>query len=243
MIAVLLLTQDRQPFAEAAVKAAEASPRVLIDGWQVTRVDEWQAGTGEMTFEREGRTLELRWPPDGKDKFEQVKGSLYRYAGVDDFVLLLNDVQIRGKRADLEAASGELERVGVQEWLKALPANAVAPTAQTATIDGMLKGMPLPPGFKAPAATGETRDRYQLGAKVAGAVACGWIERYLAGDPRAAAALATSREWPLLRQMDAEGDYPEAVWQYADAVNGASTVPGGKPGLTIGGTYKDALGC
>ena len=43
--------------------------------------------------------------------------------------------------------------------------------------------------------------------------------------------------------MDAEGDYPEAVWQYADAVNGASTVPGGKPGLTIGGTYKDALGC
>ena len=72
---------------------------------------------------------------------------------------------------------------------------------------------------------------------------CGWIERWLAGDPKAAAALASSRDWPLLRQMDAEGDYPEVVWQYADAVNGKSAVPGGKLGLTVDGTYKDALGC
>jgi len=43
--------------------------------------------------------------------------------------------------------------------------------------------------------------------------------------------------------MDAEGDYPEVVWQYADAVNGKSAVSGGKLGLTVHGTYADALGC
>jgi hypothetical protein len=67
---------------------------------------------------------------------------------------------------------------------------------------------------------------------------------WLRGDKATAAkALATSREWPLLREMDAEGDYPEVVWQYADAINGKGDVPGGKLGLTVGGTYKDAFGC
>ena len=110
-------------------------------------------------------------------------------------------------------------------------------------IAAMLKDIPIPPGFRAPAGSDATRDRYQLGAAVAGAVVCGWIERWLAGDPKAAAALASSRGWPLLHQMDAEGDFPEVVWQYADAVNGKSAVPGGKLGLTVDGTYKDALGC
>ena len=95
----------------------------------------------------------------------------------------------------------------------------------------------------APPAGAATRDRYQLGAKVAGAIVCGWIERWLAGDREAAKALATSREWPLLRQMDAEGDYPEVVWQYADAINGTGEVPGGMKGLSVEATYKDAFGC
>ena len=107
----------------------------------------------------------------------------------------------------------------------------------------MLKDIPIPPGFKAPKGSAATRDRYQLGAAVAGAVVCGWIGRRLAGDPKAAGALASLRDWPLLRRMDAEGDYPEVVWQYADAVNRKSAVPGGKLGLTVDGTYKDALGC
>ena len=29
----------------------------------------------------------------------------------------------------------------------------------------------------------------------------------------------------------------------ADAINGKGTVPGGKLGLTVDGTYKDAFGC
>ena len=43
--------------------------------------------------------------------------------------------------------------------------------------------------------------------------------------------------------MNDEGDYPEAVWMYADAVNGKSAVPAGKLGLTVDESYRDALGC
>ena len=43
-----------------AVRMAEASPLLLLrqDGWQVTRVDEWDGEHGEMTFARQGRTFE-----------------------------------------------------------------------------------------------------------------------------------------------------------------------------------------
>ena len=105
----------------------------------------------------------------------------------------------------------------------------------------MLAGLPFPPGFDREALRSlQTRDRYQLGARVAGAVACGWIERWLAGDPKAAAALATSRDWPVLQQMNAEGDYPEVVSQFADAVaSGGGT---GKARVTRE-SARDGLGC
>ena len=35
-----------ETFAEAAIRAAEASPRLLVEGWEVTRVDEWSARRG-----------------------------------------------------------------------------------------------------------------------------------------------------------------------------------------------------
>ena len=40
--------------------------------------------------------------------------------------------------------------------------------------------------------------------------------------------------------MDAEGDYPEVVWQYADALSGNSAV--GKGSSPVEG-YRGALGC
>jgi hypothetical protein len=257
LILALLLTQDRQTFAAAAVKAAEASPRLLVDGWKVTRVDEWQAETGEMTFERDGRTLELHWGEERTVKDGMVRAgtatvagrraTIVRYSDAPkDFTAIWGTVYARELGVDLaefKRTLGAIHQVGAEEWLRALPQSAVTPRAQDDTIAAMLKDIPIPPGFKAPTGSDATRDRYQLGAAVAGAVACGWIERWLAGDPKAAAALASSRDWPLLRRMDAEGDYPEVVWQYADAVNGKSAVPGGKLGLTVDGTYKDALGC
>ena len=45
--------------------------------------------------------------------------------------------------------------------------------------------------------------------------------------------MATSRDWAILREMDAEGDYPEVVWEMADDL-AAGRVPEG---------WRGALGC
>ena len=55
-------------------------------------------------------------------------------------------------------------------------------------------------------------------------------------------ALASSRNWPVLLEMNAEGDYPEVVWQYADALNGKGDVPAAKLGLTVDGTSRTHSG-
>lgn len=232
-----------QSFAEAAIRAAEASPRLLVDGWDVTRVDEWDAGQGEMTFARDGRTLELRWPAERDKGLERVRGDVYRYPGSNDFTAYVGEATVRGTAPSADAfaeAIKRVHRVSAEEWLRALPGSAVTPRARAATVAEMLRGIPLPAGFKPPAAAGETRDRYQLGAHVAGAVACAWIER---GGEQAREALATARSWPILLEMNAEGDYPEVLWSYADAVAAHGEVPGGKPGMTVEETYRDALGC
>jgi hypothetical protein len=236
-------------------------------------VDEWSEGQGEMTFSNGQRELELSWIPasdrssltDRSDLHisTTVLGSpatITRYAGSNDYVAIWADgpssVEARGlatSSADFEALVGQLHQVDVNAWLSALPASAIAPADHGAVVDEMLRGLPLPPGLDLSAlrTSDETRDRYQLGAQVAGAVACGWIERWVgataSGDDAtaraAAAALASSHDWPVLLAMQSQGAYPQVLWQYADAVQTNGTVPGGKPGMTVAGTYKSALGC
>jgi hypothetical protein len=252
-------------------------PRLLLGGgWKVARVDQWKPDRGEMTFARDGRELRLTWgpteeliagiPPEGKVegarpelefgtaegfRAEVWRGPADRYTATwadGDTTLVA--------QGEGESAAGfaglvqSLREVGVEEWRRAVPATAVRPPERAGTVDEMLAGLPLPPGLDAEAlrSSTATRDRYQLGAQVAGAVACGWIAEWAgakaAGDDarvqRAVTALASSRDWAVLRQMDAEGDYPEVVWQYADAVAGNGTVMGGKR-LTVEESYKAAL--
>ena len=40
--------------------------------------------------------------------------------------------------------------------------------------------------------------------------------------------LGTSRDWPILDEMDETGDYPEVVWEIADEAR-AGELPGGLP--------------
>ncbi len=158
-VLALLATQlGGQRFAEAAIRAAESSPRLLVEGWEVTRVDEWSVGRGEMTFARDGRTLDLSWGDEGplKDGIERLRGTrvagapatVGRFEGTNDFVARWDDVLARGVAPSAEAfveTLEEIHRVGAEEWLEALPDSAVAPRAQAATVQEMLRGIPVPP--------------------------------------------------------------------------------------------------
>jgi hypothetical protein len=266
---------QERAFAAETVRAAEGAPRLLLGGWTVTRVDEWNAETGEMTFSLGARRLELSWWPTrvsgpkvgaAKDPDPRVelevgvpgaRAIVHRYPGSEDYTGVWRSgeltVQARADAASPDEFAGilrRLERVGARAWLGALPASAVTPSEQRDAVGEMLAGLPLPPGFDARSLRDgdATRDRYQLGAQVAGAVACGWLATWAdakaagddAGVRRAVVALAWSRDWPILREIDAEGDYPEVLWKYADAVAGDGTVMGGKV-LTVEESYKSAL--
>jgi hypothetical protein len=280
VVVVLGGSPDREvpaPTGQSLRADGGETPRLLLGGgWKVTRVDEWKRDSGEMTFTRNDRTLLLSWLPTsvagpkvGPAKQPGARPELeFGTAGGDraavwsskdsgDRVAVWRDgdttLLARGPSlgaAELAGLVQSLREVGVEEWLRAVPERGVTPPEHADAVEGMLAGLPLPPGLDVEALTAgaTTRDRYQLGARVAGTVVCGWIAEWAdakaAGDEartgRAVDALATSRDWPVLREMNAEGDYPEVVWQYADAVAGDGTVVGGKT-LTVEESYKAAL--
>ncbi|MEO6714467.1 MAG: hypothetical protein ABIM89_13685 [Mycobacteriales bacterium] len=142
-----------------------------------------------------------------------------------------------GSEADFRALAATLKSVDEPTWIAALPDSALLPTEQAAVIAELRAGLPTPPGFDAsrlaPLGTGIT-DRYQLGVLVAGQLACGWFDQWVEADKtgdtirkaRAAAALETSKSWPVLREMVAVGDFAESLWGYVDAleVDGANVL-------------------
>jgi hypothetical protein len=132
-----------------------------------------------------------------------------------------------GSKREYEAVLDSLRSVDVDTWLAAMPAEVVRPAARSATIAGMLRGVPVPPGFDAstlrfrgtPASPGSEgssllsesalTDRFMLAKSVTGAIACGWVRSWLsatrAGDDSATQeavdAMATAAHWPVLLQM------------------------------------------
>ena len=133
-----------------------------------------------------------------------------------------------------------------------MPASVIEPTSRPEVVHSMLIGVPLPPGFEEETLLrgDAVRDRYRLAAQVAGAVACRWIEDWVsarrAGDEvsarKAAQAMASSHTWPVLKEMQVEGDYPEVLWEYADAMASNAPVQAGTA-LTVASSYAAALGC
>lgn len=118
-----------------------------------------------------------------------------------------------------------LAKVDSQTWLDAMPAKVVKAADHDATVREMLRGIPTPATFKPSRVPDEglTTNRYQVGAAVTGTVACLWFRQWgqarRTGDGAAALeaekAMATSRRWAILREMDEDGDYPEVVWALA----------------------------
>jgi hypothetical protein len=267
-----------QAWAAALVRVAEAAPRLLVDedGWEITRADQFSVDYGEMTLAKDGQELEIKWLPAAKyehylDKrvaeledlgtarAADVEARLFRYRGQNDHVALWLDgdymVEARGIAPDADAFRemlASLHEVDVDTWLSAMPASVVQPAQQAQAVDEMLAGVPLPPGFDTASipTSDAVRDRYQLGAQVAGAVACAWIDRWVtarrAGDEATAReavdAMATSRTWPVLREMSEDGGYPEVLWELAAAMEANEPVPAGRP-MKVEEAYVAALGC
>jgi hypothetical protein len=265
-------------WAEAVVEAAENGPLLLVgeSGWAVTRADIYGETEGEMRFRNGSTDVDLHWrdPAGFEDWVDerahsadhqetlQVLGheaQLFRYAGSGgDYTTLFRDgrhvIEVRGRFDSLDAYKqmlASLERVDVDTWLSAMPESVIASSDRATTVRGMLRGLPLPEGFDAAALEeGRLRDRYQLGAVVAGSVACAWLDQWVAateaGDDAAAveavAALQTSHDWSVLHEMKAQGYYPQVLWEYADAVAGDGTIMGGRE-LTVAESYNQALGC
>jgi hypothetical protein len=224
-------------FAAAAIEVAEANPRLLVTapGWKVVRADEFEADSGEMTFSDGSHYFEVHWYParlyrgylrDRADVSTPKRGTLLGHEsttihyGRSEYATMLSPqgsvfVEVRGdigSHRAYEEILASLRPVGVDTWLAAMPPSVVRPDARAAAVERMLRGIPLPPGFDPAALQGEeiVSDPYQLGAKVTGAVACGWVESWLAatagGDrataERAVEAMSTSTRWPVLRRMN-----------------------------------------
>ncbi len=185
------------------------------------------------------------------------RAQLFQYRATDSFAALWIDgdhsVELRwdqSNEADFRTLAATIEEVDVEAWLDAMPASVITPAERDSAVVDVSAGIPVPPGFDMTVfESAGVSDRYQLGAQVTGAVACAWLDIWVdaeaSGDPvamaQAAEAMATSRSWPILLEMDAEGYFPEVLWRYADAVaaGGVSAI-----GLDVRARdYEPALGC
>jgi hypothetical protein len=223
----------------------------------------WNAERDGARADRYANDPSLR--PSATTEVAGHHASVYRYAGTaDDFAAVWRQdgyvLEFRGAPDAARARTlPEFERLlhalrpaSVRDWLSAMPASVVLPVDQDEAVRRMLADIPVPAGFDAGklASNGAVRDRYQLGARVAGAAACAWVGRWAqargsgdeAGAARAVAAMRTSRDWAILREMEPLGRFSQEVWTYADAIAGSGTVVGGKV-LTVEESYADALGC
>jgi hypothetical protein len=186
---------------------------------------------------------------------------LFRYVGVPDYVATWSQggygLHARGLAAGVDqfkALVSTLHEVDVEAWLSAMPQSVVKPAGRSKIVLAMLDGVPLPPHFDVGALLRRDSvtvvDRYQLGAHVSSAVACVWLQRWVIarregdapGVRQAVAALRTSHRWGVLQEMQAEGDYPKVLWQYADAAAADAPIQGGKA-LSVEESYRSALGC
>jgi hypothetical protein len=148
-------SRGEDAWAAALVRIAEQSPRLLVDdpAWRVSRADEFNGTTGEMTFSDGTRQLELRWQPveahpstvadraasaDVASTAEvlDVPARLFRYAGTDDFTALWamggHAIELRGRARDMDsfrAVLASVAKVDVDTWLEALPKSVVLPAA------------------------------------------------------------------------------------------------------------------
>ena len=151
----------------------------------------------------------------------------------------------------------------VETWLAALPAKTVRPLERPQVIDEMLAGVPVPNSVNIEEIKDESAalSRYDLGAEVTGAVACGWLDQWADatrnGDEAmaqsATEAMATARQWTILEEMAPQGGWSQVIWEYAADMRhddrqallgsgGTEQLPDGRV-YELGPSYATGLGC
>ncbi|WP_107705322.1 hypothetical protein [Nocardioides allogilvus] len=245
--------------------AAATGDRIVLPGWSVGYTSETDAER-ETEFVKGAQSVSVHQraakyyadyledrrhittpPTDGEPVSVLGKDAQLWAYSADDHTAMAEvegpwHVEVRGSGMDKAAFVALLEQLAYVtdgEFEAALPPEFVTRGEQAAAISEMLAGVTVPEGFTAPKT--QEKDPYQLGAKVAGAAACAWLDIFAEaksdGDraraDHAAAVLGESFTWQVLTDMNAEGDYPEVVWDYAERVQ-RGEVPEG---------YRQGLGC
>jgi hypothetical protein len=127
--------------------------------------------------------------------------------------------------ADFKERLSWVTQVDSETWLDAMPAKVVKAADHDAAVREMLKGIPLPATFKPSRISDEglTTSRDQVAGAVTGTVACLWFRQWgqarrtgdRASELQAEQAMATSRHWPILREISNDGAFPPLIWQLA----------------------------
>ncbi|HEY0390848.1 MAG TPA: RNA polymerase sigma factor [Solirubrobacterales bacterium] len=253
----------RPSFAAAAVRVAQANPRLLVaaPGWSIVQARSFEVDTGTLIFSNNAhrpfgpnaRQLDLSWYPAGLygERLHEIghacchvstpvtsnlldrEATTFAYPRQHpNYATVLSPqgnvfIEVNGSfgsRQEYEAVLSSLRPVSIDAWLSAMPAEVIRPAARSAAIAQMLREVPVPPGFDpstlrfrgTPVPSGASvqsqsalTDRFMLAKSVTGAVACGWLQRWLdatrAGNGAAAReavdAMATAPHWPVLLQM------------------------------------------
>jgi hypothetical protein len=171
----------RPAFADAAVKVAEANPRLLITapGWKITEARSFKPQDGQMMLGDGSDEVHLAWipamdrradaRPDPRETgrwTETIAGreaivSRLRVAGLGTYFTTTFPVEggifvvmdgAFAKRSEWEALMRSVRALGVDEWLEAMPGAILRPGEFSAEVARMLRGVPVPAGFDAHAA-------------------------------------------------------------------------------------------
>jgi hypothetical protein len=215
-------------------------------GWKLVNADSVDADGGEISYQSGHQSLDIDWRPAdlydgyvadrddvGPREHATVLGKpsiLWNYSRDDHTVIrpVVGDfmLEFRGSGMDEAAYRDLLDHllaIDAADLDSYLPDSFVTDDERSEVVKQMLDPIPVPDGFDSDIQSTEI-DRYQLGAQVTGAVACAWLDQYAAakkaGDEAAAQeavdAMTTSRDWPVLKEMNSSGDWPEAIWEISD---------------------------
>lgn len=227
--------------AAVKVAEANPRLLVTAPGWSIKHAYGFEVDSGSMIFGNGAHHLTLDWYParfyrsylrDRRKVSAVVHSTILGHGATTvryhrsvvnepgaDYETLFSPwgevaVGIRGIVASKHAYQtilNSLRRVDVNTWLSAMPPEVVQPDALDATVEQMLRDVPIPPNFDASTLPNGSlvTDRYRLGTAVTGAVTCGWLEDWVTAArnhdvtsaQEAARGLGSARNWPVLLAM------------------------------------------